>query len=114
MASSVFRYLAGASSNNILMACPAALGVVYWPKTFVVCFNFFKNEPAIVKRAQRNDVVFIKFVERRPLRKVAVGQVVKPGLRLGCLSIRPKSLGRALRLGTTSRDESLEARVLNG
>src|SRR5436190_1677588 len=114
MASSVFRYLAGASGNNILVACSAALGVVYWPKTFVVCFNFFKNEPAIVKRAQRNDIIFIKFVEWRTLWKVAVGQVVKPRLSLGSLSIEPKRLGGALRLGTTSRDESLVAGVLNG
>jgi hypothetical protein len=73
MPSPVLGYLARTSRDDVLVALPAALSVIGRPKTVCYGFNFFKDEPAIVERAQWDHIVLIDCLERRPLRSEAVG-----------------------------------------
>jgi hypothetical protein len=73
MPSPLLGDLARGPSDNVLVACAAALSVIGRPKTFLYGFSFLKNEPAIVVRAKRLDIVLIDFLKRRPLFKEAVG-----------------------------------------
>ena len=87
MPSPVLGYLARTSRDDVLVALPAALSVVRRPKTVLHGFNFFKDEPAIVERAQRHDIVFIDCIEVWSLDSEAVGQVVKTGKSFVCVPL---------------------------
>src|SRR4030095_11413116 len=124
MASPVLGDLAGASGNDILVAFPAALGVVCWAKTVGERFNFFKNEPRIIERAKRFDIVLIDRIKMRALWKDTVCFAVKTGesfawATVGAIVVgriltawHGEKLGRTLGPGSASRDEFLVAGVL--
>src|SRR2546421_12776701 len=73
MPSPVLRYLARAASDNVLMACAAALSVIGRPKTVLCHFLFFKIEPGIVARAKWHHAVLSDRVKIRTRFKVAGG-----------------------------------------
>ena len=64
LSSAVFRYLACASGNNVLVAFPATLRAVRGAKIVCYRFNLFKDKPAIIETAQRlqHYIIFIEFL----------------------------------------------------
>ena len=87
-----FSDLAGAASDDVLMALAAALRVVGRAKTVSRGFDLFEDETVVVERAQSDDVVFIQRFKRRPLRKKAVfSKIVEAGRRFSDRRIARRS-----------------------
>ena len=55
----VCRHLAHAARDDILVSLAAGLGVVGGSETIANRFNLFENEAVVVKRAERDDGVFV-------------------------------------------------------
>ena len=92
------------------MALPATLAVVHRAQPVRDLFRFLEDEPVVVERAQRHDVVLVEAFERRPLFGEAVGEIVEAGRRFGRRGLRTDarqlfgvhrraSLAKALRVG---------------
>ncbi len=78
----VLGHLAGAAGHDVLVALPAALGVVRWPQAVVHGFDFLEDESIVVEGAQCHNCVFVDRVERWTLDVEPVRQVVESGGRL--------------------------------
>ena len=109
VAGAVLGHLAGAAGDDVLVALAARLGVVGRAQPVDDGLDLFEDEPVVVERAQRPDVVLVQRVERTALRIHAVGQAVEPGRGLGGIASAEE---RALRIHRPGADERLPAAIV--
>src|SRR4029450_11902654 len=90
MPGAMFRNLACAAGDHVLVALAAALRVVRGPETVGDLLHFLEDEPIVVERTKRYDVVFVQLFEVGTLRIESVREVVEADCRF-------RSLGRRRR-----------------
>ena len=78
----MFRDLARAASHHILVALATTLRVVSRSKSVRDLFDLFEDEPIVVKRPQRHNVIFGDAIKVRPLRIEAIADVIETSRRL--------------------------------
>ena len=78
----LYRHLAGAAGDDVLVTLATALGVVGRPKSVRIFLDLLEDESVVVERTQRHDVVFVQLVEGHSLRIESVRDVGKSRRRL--------------------------------
>src|SRR5439155_16922270 len=81
-ARAVFGDLARSTGDHILVALATTLRVVSGSKTVRDLFDLFEDEPIVVKRPQRHNVIFGDAIKVRPLRIETIADVIKTRGRL--------------------------------
>ena len=108
-------HLAGAAGDDVLMALAARLGVVGRAEAVGDGLDLFEDEPVVVERPQRHDVVLVERVERlgpagsMPLVRPSnpVGASVTMALALSAPAAGPSALtGLPVRVSRSRRRSS--------
>ena len=89
----MFRDLAGAAGDDVLVAFAAALGVVGRAEAIGDGLDFFENEPIVVERAERDDVVFVDVSNGGPCSSKPLVWLSKPaGASVGAARRSPAAV----------------------